>query len=317
MLGKTQEQIMQLWVKKEPCKVSVICVTYNHEKYISMALDSILMQETNFPFEIIIHDDLSTDNTREIISEYVRKYPQLIKTILQKNNTYPEGSSPLIRAMLDAGGDYIAICEGDDYWVDAKKLEKQINIFNDNSDCRIVSHRVHIKNDTITTQPYEPYVKYNQNTYKFEDVLNGHFIPSLSILFRKDMFPIYDPFYLKDIICRDIAIELILLRSGFGVHLKEEMGVYRHHDSGLTKKKRECLEIFNQYVRMLDIVAKWVGDTRRNKLSQKKIYFTLKKEVCLLKEGSVFAGLKFVYLCISRPIISIQCIFSVIRYRIQ
>lgn len=317
MPARTQEQIMHSWIKNEPCKVSIICATYNHELYIREAIEGFLMQETSFPFELIIHDDVSTDATREIIREYVSKYPRLIKVILQDENTYSRGASPLIRSLLDAKGKYIALCEGDDYWVDAYKLEKQYSAINDNPGCTIVSHRVDIKDDTINTQLYKPYEKYNRDTYKFEDVLKEHFIPSLSIFFKKSAFPIVDPFYLKGIISRDITIELILLRSGFGVHLTDKMGTYRQHDSSITRKSRGCREIYNQYVRMLDVVAQWVEGERKNKLRKKERMFTLKKELCLLKNGDVSAGIRFIYLCVSRPIISAKYIIGAIRYRIQ
>jgi len=315
MFDITQEQIMHSWIKNESCKVSIICATYNHELYIREAIEGFLMQETSFPFEIIIHDDASTDATREIIREYVSKYPRLIKVIFQDENTYSRGASPLIRALLDAKGKYIALCEGDDYWVDAHKLEKQYSAINDNPDCTIVSHLVDIKDDTINTQPYIPYEKYNRDTYEFEDVLKGHFIPTLSIFFKRSAFPIVDPFYLKGIISRDIAIELILLRSGFGIHLTDRMGVYRHHDYGVSKKYRGCREIYDQYVRILDVVAQWVEGERRNKLRKKVLTYTIQKEICLLKEGDVAAGLRFIYLCISRPIISGKYIIRAIRNR--
>lgn len=135
------------WNDKDSCKytiypeqnnpvVTVACVTYNHVKFIRQAIDSFLMQKTTFPFEIIIHDDASTDGTVDIIKKYAKKYPDVIKIILQKKNQYEQGMrsgvlfgyDPLVRHVLPiAKGKYIALCEGDDYWTDPMKLQKQVN----------------------------------------------------------------------------------------------------------------------------------------------------------------------------------------------
>ena len=107
--------------------LSICCVTYNHKKYIRQCLDSFLMQKTNFKFEIIIHDDASTDGTADIIKEYYEKYPDIIKPIFQTENQFSQGKSisktfiyPRIK------GKYVALCEGDDYWTDPYKLQKQV-----------------------------------------------------------------------------------------------------------------------------------------------------------------------------------------------
>ena len=90
MLGRTQEQIMHSWKQEETPLVSIICATYNHENYIRDAIESLLVQETEFSFEIIIHDDASTDNTPKIIKEYHSRYPEIIKPIFQKDNTFDQ-----------------------------------------------------------------------------------------------------------------------------------------------------------------------------------------------------------------------------------
>ena len=106
--------------------VSVICNTYNHEKYIKSALDGFVMQKTNFEYEVLIHDDASTDSTADIIREYEKKYPDIIKPIYQSENQYSK-KVPISKTYQysRAKGKYIAICEGDDYWTDPFKLQKQ------------------------------------------------------------------------------------------------------------------------------------------------------------------------------------------------
>lgn len=120
--------------------VSICCFAYNQEKYISQTLESLLMQRTTFPYEILVHDDASSDNTREIIEEYAFNYPQIIRPIYQKKNKYSiHGMSYIFRHVtLKAEGKYIAICAGDDFWIDPLKLKKQVEFLELNSDYGLV-----------------------------------------------------------------------------------------------------------------------------------------------------------------------------------
>lgn len=119
---------------KQPIMVSVLTTTYNHAPFVRQTLDSILGQKTNFPVEIIVHDDASTDGTAEIIREYAAKHPERIRPILQEENQYSKGNNvydfmgPLIR------GKYVAQCEGDDYWCDENKLQRQVDFLEQHAD---------------------------------------------------------------------------------------------------------------------------------------------------------------------------------------
>lgn len=117
--------------------VSVICSTYNHEKYVRDALEGFVMQKTTFPFEVLIHDDASTDRTQDIIREYEAKYPELIKPIYQTENQYQKPNGVFIIKGFQtsrAGGKYVAFCEGDDYWTDPLKLQKQYDFMEGHPD---------------------------------------------------------------------------------------------------------------------------------------------------------------------------------------
>jgi glycosyltransferase involved in cell wall biosynthesis len=122
--------------------VSISCITYNHEPYIRECLDGFLMQKCDFDFEVLIHDDASTDGTQEIIKEYQEKYPEIIKPIFQTENQYSKG----VRGMNikfnfpRAQGKYIALCEGDDYWTDSLKLQKQVDVLEKHPEIDICSH---------------------------------------------------------------------------------------------------------------------------------------------------------------------------------
>ncbi len=137
--------------------VSVCCLAYNHGKYIRKCLDGFVMQKTNFKFEILIHDDASTDDTADIIREYELKYPEIIKPIYQTENQHSKGIKvnqtyqyPRVR------GKYIAWCEGDDYWIDEYKLQKQFDVMESHPECSICVHKVQvIKEDgTLGTGTY-------------------------------------------------------------------------------------------------------------------------------------------------------------------
>lgn len=121
-------------------KVSVICTVYNHEKYLKDALEGIVMQKTNFPFEVIVHDDASTDNSAEIIREYQGKYPDLIKPIYQVENQYSKGVRIGQIILPLCKGEYIAYCEGDDYWICDQKLQLQIDFLDTHPDYTLCGH---------------------------------------------------------------------------------------------------------------------------------------------------------------------------------
>ena len=126
--------------------VSIHCATYNHEKYIADAIESFLMQKTNFKFEILIHDDASTDKTADIIREYEKRYPDLIKPIYQTTNQYSIGQSISKINLERAQGKYIAICEGDDYWTDPYKLQKQVDYMEKHPECSLSIHGGYVVN---------------------------------------------------------------------------------------------------------------------------------------------------------------------------
>lgn len=176
--------------KEQTPVVSIICLTYNHAPYIRECLDGFLMQETDFPIEIIIHDDASTDGTTDIVKEYAAKYPDIIKPIIQKENQYSKHHNfgfIMENCFSSAKGKYIAYCEGDDFWIDSKKLQKQVDFLNGNQDYGLVHTDIYT---ALWKENYKLRVREHGhipegNVYK--EILQSNFIPTLSVLFRKNL----------------------------------------------------------------------------------------------------------------------------------
>lgn len=135
----SESEIYKHWQRSDRVYVSCVCTTYNQDIYIRDAIDGFLAQVTEYRFEIIIHDDASSDNTRAILEEYKDKYPHIIRLILQNENQYSKGNfRPFVYASKIAKGGYIALCEGDDYWNDTNKLQIQVNELENNNNINMV-----------------------------------------------------------------------------------------------------------------------------------------------------------------------------------
>lgn len=167
--------------------VSICCITYNHEKFIRDAIEGFLMQETTFPIEIIIHDDASTDNTVQIIKEYADKYPDLFVTIFQSENQWSKGGGSIYARFVypRARGKYIALCEGDDYWTDPFKLQKQVDFLKKNEDCSwcFTGSEVHKSNGERKSY----YYKFTNSIDVNEYLKTNYFIPTASLVFKREV----------------------------------------------------------------------------------------------------------------------------------
>ena len=198
MIEITQEQIMQNWNSEIPL-VSICCITYNHEPYIVQTLDGFLMQKTSFPFEVLVHDDASTDRTTDIIREYEKKFPKIIKPIYQKENQYSKGNRAILASFIypRAKGKYIALCEGDDYWIDENKLQIQVDFLESNTEYGMcyTNFNIYYQNkkkfeyDLFTTQS-EKFLKQYDSLEQW--ILKKGYIAPMTWVFRKSLIDNYD-----------------------------------------------------------------------------------------------------------------------------
>lgn len=177
--------------------VSVSCLTYQHEKYLRQALDSMLMQKTTFAYEIIVHDDASTDNTAAIIREYAGKYPKIIRPILQKENQYSRQISITHKFILPAArGKYLAYCEGDDYWTDPYKLQKQVDFLEEHPEFMAVTHEcweVDEKGNMLSSRYFYGYRKrgvYTLATHQKKRLLFGQ---TATLMHRREAIELGNP----------------------------------------------------------------------------------------------------------------------------
>ena len=169
-------------------KVSVICITYNQKPYISKAIEGILMQETDFDFEIVINDDASTDGTTEIVKKYADLYPEKITAVLHEENQFSKGVPfSKILNLEKLKGDYIAICEGDDYWTDPKKLQIQADFLDKHkkySGCFHASMRKDGNTfDDIRIFPSKK-ERLHKSVFTIKDIGKGYFMETCSVMYR-------------------------------------------------------------------------------------------------------------------------------------
>lgn len=151
----TQAQLLQRWGRFDRPVVSIICPTYNHERYIDSAIRGFLAQDCPYPFEILVHDDASTDRTAEVVRRWQAQYPALIKPVLQTENQFSKGVRPFELMLARAQGDFVATCEGDDYWTHPGKLRKQVGYLMAHPEFSCSAHNyVHFFESTLTAKPW-------------------------------------------------------------------------------------------------------------------------------------------------------------------
>lgn len=183
----SEKEIISKWSSEEVI-VSVICCTYNQEKYIEDTILGVLCQNTTYRYELIIHDDCSTDSTSNIIKKYTEKYPNIIKHIIPIKNIYSQGLKPSINALSFSKGSYIALCEGDDFWIDNEKIEKQINLLEKNKDINICFSAAYTLEKDGKINIIANYSKTSFITPLSEVIKQGGaYMPTVSLVFRRSV----------------------------------------------------------------------------------------------------------------------------------
>ncbi|WP_312433449.1 glycosyltransferase family 2 protein [Lacrimispora sp.] len=219
MSGSSESNIM----------ASINCVTFNHGAYIRQALDSFLMQKTDFEFEILVHDDASTDGTGDILREYADKYPDKVKPLIQTENQYSQGIDNISGAFNfpRVRGKYIFMCDGDDYWTTPDKMQKQVDYMEAHPDCTLCIHSAKIKlvGKALTEKQMRPYRGNRVITpEEIVDKPSGYAMSSMAFPSRlvKEL-----PDYYVDCPVGDTPLQMMAAEKGYGYYMDEPMSAYR------------------------------------------------------------------------------------------
>lgn len=259
----------------EDIMVSICSLAYNHEKYIRQALDGFVNQKTNFKYEILIHDDASTDGTADIIREYEKKYPDLIKPIYQTENQYSKGRKISFEIQFPrASGKYIAMCECDDYWTDEYKLQKQFDAMEQNPNCSFCTHVVQLINEDGTkrdeVRPAKNFVNSglikSDNFSKIAFGSHAYFFQTSTYFFKteyaKELSESTPDFVKAPVSFGDSSLMLYLSTKGDAYFIDEIMSCYRgcsrgSWSEGVSKSfqlgrrnaldRLECARLFDIY----------------------------------------------------------------------
>lgn len=220
--------------------VSIQCLVYNHESYLKECLEGFVSQRVNFPFEAIVHDDASTDGSASIIREYAKRYPDIIKPIIECENQYKKKDGSLERTMLAAcEGKYIAICEGDDYWTDPFKLQKEVDLLESDPLISLVYTNFETVDDIgnkIHRGDYEVHKNRSRTGCVFFELLKGNFVMTLTTCMRREVFE--SSLYREAPAKFDYAVFLTAASLGTLAYLPEKTACYRQSPNGMMSTKR-------------------------------------------------------------------------------
>lgn len=251
------KSVYQDSIGENSIKVSICCTAFNHEDYIELALQSFLTQKTTFRYEILIHDDASTDRTASIIKKYEELFPDKINCIYQKKNQYSQGKSVGKNLFEIAQGEYIALCEGDDFWIDANKLQIQYDFMNANPDYSLCAHSGYHTYETGRSKNilFSPFKE--SGTVSTENVILEWLFPTASLFYRRSNRMTYEIPFAKGAPCEDYPLAIYLSLQGKVYYFCRPMCAYRNQSkSSLSTEAAnndEYLKNFNtRIIKMLN-----------------------------------------------------------------
>ncbi|MCU9564833.1 glycosyltransferase [Proteus mirabilis] len=286
----SEADIYKNWKYTDKVYISCVCIAYNHENYIRDALDSILAQKTEYRFELIIHDDKSTDNTREIILEYKKKFPNIIKLILQEENQYSKCPRiiPLTVPYLD--GNYVTICEGDDFWIDQYKLQKQIKELISNPNVNLVITQA------LSLYPDETTEKFcnlgsTKRYISFADCILGpkkDFYPTTTFFFKKNIIVSLPDWFYTIAPVGDYYIQLFASYNNGCIYLPDITSIYRRDSIGSWSQSLNFNKIISDRKNRINCNKFISNQLQLNKLEKS----ALNKKSCIYKKDIALSYLR-------------------------
>lgn len=250
--------------------VAIRCTTYNHESYIRQTLEGFIMQQTNFKFVAIVHDDASTDGTDRVISEYALKYPDLFIPIYETENQYSKRDGSISRIMSQAiirtGAKYVAICEGDDYWTDPLKLQKQVDFLESHIDYSMCFHNAFVHYEDSNKADHI-FADLNTREYSEKEIADGWLTSTASLVIRDSVYK--SPFYKEyqksgKFVVGDYPLVMSAIRTGKIFCISDCMSVYRVHAGGWTQRKQQVYKLIIQEIEAARIFGGYVKTAAKN-----------------------------------------------------
>ena len=252
-------------------KMSVMMITYNHERFIAQAIESVLAQRVDFDYEIVIGEDCSTDRTREILMDFCRRYPKRIVPLLRDKNV---GAMRNLEATLGAcRGQYLALLEGDDYWTSREKLERQVNFLDTHPGFSMCCHRVQFLYE-VGFAGADVFPSLPAGPYTIEDLLKDNFVMTCSAVLRRDLIPVLPPWFRK-MKLGDWPMFALAAKHGTIELMNEVMAVYRVHSGGMWSSLPSVTRL-HEVTRMLEAIDRHLEfqytDTIRLGIARNHLY---------------------------------------------
>ena len=214
------------------CILTVKCICYNHEKYIEKCLDSILSQKTTYKYKIIIHDDVSTDNSRSIIDKYVNEYPDIVIPMYETENQYSKGKRifNIMDDMIDTK--YCCVCECDDYWQNDNKIQKQLDFMESHPEYSVCGHSFDVVDDNCKLLYRDRRYGMNDHEITIEDVIMNKDLPQTATLLYRQDIAVNEPEFFNQCLVGDYPLMLYLATHGKMYYFDDNMTCYRRHNEG-------------------------------------------------------------------------------------
>lgn len=230
-------------------------VTYNHEEFIAKAIESALMQRTNFDYEIVIGEDCSTDKTRNIIIDFENKYPDKFRLLLNEKNL--GGHRNFAQTLQACKGKYVAILEGDDYWTSDQKLQRQVEFLDKHPECAMCFHNVTEVYKDGSREPHSFFQSVEKELFTVEDLLRGNFIPTPSTMFRRGLFVEFPEWYYLAKM-GDWPLHILNAMHGKIGYMNKVMAVHLNHQDGIWFR-RDWLEQNKASIELYDHLYSYLG----------------------------------------------------------
>lgn len=238
--------------------LTIVINFYNHAKYVKNTIDSLLSQKTSFKFTILIHDDCSNDGTTDLLKHYYSLFPDKIELICQSENQYKKGVNVWAKYQLPlVKTKYVALCDGDDYWVDSNKLQKQVDFLEKNQDFVICYHRVYTINERMQMSEEELNYLNKPHIYTIEDLANGNFMHTPSVVFRNIQNL---PKWYSEIKVGDYPLFMLAAATGKIYYMPDFMAVYRVHSGGIWSSINQKNRLVH-WVEMLEYLIQEFSDS--------------------------------------------------------